>query len=179
MARADWDITGLGGIAIIDDGGSKRCQLSGNKLMLWNGRSNLADVQVASDYKFSNASSTIRGGCVVRSDATGNNSYRLHTSPSGSVRVHVIYKVVNGIWTTLGTVNSNQSASVYVKTRLRVDGWQLSVEEYINGAWVLLMAIEDTSHALVLGFSGIYNTTAPGYEAYSTIFDNVEIGEKE
>jgi len=175
MSKADWDITGTGGISIIDEGGSKRCRLSYNKLMLWNGCSSCTDSEVVADINILN-STNYRGGLVLRSNANGSTMYRLRIYGATSYRVYYIDKLVNGVNTTLGQVTSSQPYNTFVKTRFRVDGFQLSVEEWIDGAWELITMVEDTSQAITLGYCGLIGMSVNS--SYYITFDNIEINTK-
>ena len=79
--------------------------------------------------------------------------------------------------TVLGEVVSNHPYNTFVKTRFRVDDFQLSVEEWINGAWELITMVEDTSKAIVLGYCGLHGCSANS--SYYITFDNIEINKKE
>jgi hypothetical protein len=171
MSKINWDITGTGGQSVIDEGGSKRCQLTAMKQMLWNGRNNLTNSEIISDVKLSSSGN---GGLSLRSDASGNNCYRVRIN-YGAPRVYYVDKVVAGVATVLATVVSSQSWNIYVKTRFRVDGWQLSVEEWIGSTWVLLTTIEETSHQIASGYAGLLGLSAVGYYI---LFDNVAISER-
>lgn len=172
--KSNWNISGTGGCAVIDDGGSKRCQLSGIKLLLWNARSNLQDVEVKADFRvWLDNSTNNRGGMVLRSDALGNNCYRLLVY---GPRTYYIQKVVNGIATTLAQVASTQAYNIYVKTRFRIDGYQLSVEEYTGGQWNLVLMAQDSEQTFQSGYAGIHGQNVNS--SYSVVFDNVEISEK-
>jgi len=171
MAKTDWYITGAGGQAVIEQGGSKRCQLSGSKLMLWNGRNNLVNSEVIALILMGVDTNT-RGGLVLRSDLSANNCYRLRIFGQ---RTYYVQKVVGGIVTTLSTISSLQPYNIFVKTRFRVDGYQLSVEEYISGAWALVTVIIDTEQSILLGYAGLYGESVN--TSYSLLFDDVQISE--
>jgi len=171
MAKLNWDITGTGGQSVIDEGGSKRCQLSGIKQMLWNGRNNLANSEIICDSKLSSSGN---GGLSLRSDASGLNCYRLRIN-YGAPRMYYVDKVVAGVATVLASVASSQQWNVYVKTRFRIDGWQLSVEEWISNAWVLITTIEETSHQIASGYAGLLGLSTV---TYYILFDNVAISER-
>jgi len=176
MSKTDWDITGSGGISIIEEGGSKRCRLTGSKLLLWNGCSSCVDYDVVSDINIL-STTNYRGGLVLRCNAAGTTMYRLRLYGRNTAsRTYYIDKLVSGVNTVLGVVVSNQP-NVFVKTRFRVDGFQLSVEEWINGAWELITMIEDTSQAIVSGYCGIIGMSVN--TSYYITFDNVEINKKE
>jgi len=172
MAKTDWTITGSGGQAIVDEGGSKRCRLSGSKLMLWTGRSDLANSEVVASLLMGVDTNT-RGGLVLRSDPTALNCYRLRVY---GPRTYYVQKVVNGAITTLATIVSAQSYYSYIRTRFRVDEYQLSVEEWVGGVWVLVTAIEDTEQSLSQGRAGIYGESAS--TSYAVTFDEVAISER-
>jgi len=176
MSKSDWNITGTGGIAIIEAGGSKRCRLSYQKLMLWNGNSECVDYEVVADISISN-STNFRGGLVLRCNAAGSNMYRLRIYGASTYRTYYIDKLVNGVNTILGQVTSSHPYGTYVKTRFRVDGFQLSVEEYVNGAWELITMVEDTSQAIVSGYCGLHGCSVNS--GYYITFDNLEINKKE
>jgi len=171
MAKTDWYITGAGGQAVIDQGGSKRCQLSGSKLMLWNGRNNLANSEVIASILMAGDTNT-RGGLVLRSDLSNNNCYRLRIFGQ---RTYYVQKVVAGVVTTLSTAYSLQPYNIFVKTRFRVDGYQLSVEEYISGVWTLVTVIVDTEQSILLGYAGLYGESVN--TGYFLFFDDVQISE--
>ena len=176
MGKSDWDITGDGGISIIEEGGSKRCRLTHTKLMLWNGNSACADFEIIADVNVP-GTTNYRGGLVLRANATGTTMYRLRIYGRNTVsRTYYIDKLVNGVNTTLGSVISTQP-DIYVKTRFRVDGFQLSVEEWIDGAWEVITMVEDTSQAILSGYCGLIGMSANS--SYYITFDNVEINKKE
>ena len=173
MGLSNWNITQAGGQSIIDEGGSKRCRLSGSKLMLWNGRNNLANSEIVASILMAGDTNT-RGGLVLRSDVTGQNCYRLRIYGG---RTYYVQKVANGgIVTTLATAYSSQPYNVYVKTRFRVDGYQLSVEEYINNVWILVTVIADNEQSIASGYSGLYGENIN--TSYFITFDNIEINER-
>jgi len=172
MAKLDWNISGAGGQAVVDEGGSKRCRLSGYKLMLWNARNNLVNSEVVA-YVLMAVDTNTRGGLVLRSDATANSCYRLRVF---GPRTYYIQKVVNGTVTTLSTTVSSQPYNIYVKTRFRIDGYQLSIEEYTGGAWVQVAVIIDTEQSLASGYAGLYGESVN--TGYFVTFDNIEISER-
>ena len=176
MSKSDWDITGAGGIAIIEEGGSKRCRLSASKLMLWNGCSTCTDYEVIADINIG-SSTNYRGGLVLRANDSGTTMYRLRIYGAASYRTYYIDKLVNGVNTIIGQVTSIHPYFTYVKTRFRIDGFQLSVEEYVNGAWELITMVEDTSQAIISGYCGLHSCSATS--SYYITFDNIEINEKE
>lgn len=169
----DWYITGAGGQAIVSEGGSKRCRLTATKQMLWNGRSNLVNSEIVVQNLLNSNNGFAKGGLMLRSDLSGNNCYRLMISYS---RAYYIQKVVAGIVTTLAATYSTQSWNVYVKTRLRVDGWQLSVDDWINGAWVQVAVIIDTEQSVAQGYAGLFGASSNA--DYNVTFDDVAISER-
>ena len=177
MSKSDWIITGAGGIAIIEEGGSKRCCLSASKLMLWNGCSNYTDSEVIADISMG-VNTNYRGGLVLRSNEAGSTMYRLRAYGRNSTsRTYYIDKLVNGVNTILGSVISIQPYNVFVKTRFRVDEFQLSIEEWVDGAWKLMTMVEDTSQAILSGYCGLIGMSANS--SYYITFDNIEINKKE
>lgn len=180
MGISDWNITGPGGQSVVADGGSLRCVLSGKKLMLWNGNSSLADAQVSVEVKFSYRSTNayLLGGPVLRMDASGNNGYRdrIH-SYNSTTRRHRIERITDGIVTVLSYIDSvGRSYDEFVNTKFRADGWQLSVEEYIDGEWTLIGVIEDTNHSHTSGYAGLQGECVN--TSYQVYFDNIEISEE-
>jgi len=173
MAKIDWNITGIGGQAVVEDVGSMRCRLSGQKLMLWNGNNALTDSEVVAEYKLSSNSTNTSGGLLLRSTSTGLNCYRLRTT---SDRTHYIDKLVGGVVTVLGSVVSSQPWNQYIKTRFRIDGFQISIEEYFGGVWNLVSSAEDNEHTHASGYAGIFGSSVN--TSYSMLFDNVEISQK-
>jgi len=173
MAKINWDITGTGGQGIIIESGSKRCELSGTKLMLWNGKSNLANCEVIVESKLYGTAGYNQGGVTLRCNAVGNNCYQFIR---GYDKNCYIYKVVAGVVTQIAFVTTTFAWNTWVKTRVRIDGWQISVDEWIGGAWVQLMLIEETAHQFTTGYAGLVgtNTSVIG----SILFDNVEISER-
>ena len=171
MAKADWTITGSGGVGVVDYGGSMRCQLTTSKLMLWNGRNNLTDSEIIAEIRMGNNSNT-RGGLILRSNELASDCYRLRIY---GARIYYIDKIVSGILTSLSSVSSAQPWNIFVKTRFRVDGHQLSVEEYTGGQWNLIDVVEDTEKSHASGYAGLVGISVTGY---SLMFDNVEISEK-
>ena len=178
MAKSDWDISGPGGQSVIEMDGSKRCQLSGKKFMLWNGRSDLADGEVIATikpYLNENGGRQV-GGMLLRCDASVLNYYVFYAYGYTSYRKYYIYRVVNGVGTLLAQINSSYGYNIYVKTRFRVDGWQLSLEEYIGGVWNLITVIEDTDHSIITGYAGLIGSSYSS--GYFFLFDDIEISEK-
>lgn len=176
MSKSDWDITGIGGISIIDESGSKRCRLSHLKLMLWNGCSTCTDYEVSADINIG-SSTNYAGGLVLRSNVSGATMYRLRVYGAANYRTYYIDKIVSGVNTILGQVTSSHPHFTFVKTRFRVDGFQLSVEEWIDGAWELITMVEDTSQAIVSGYCGLIGMSTTS--SYFITFDNIEINKKE
>jgi len=173
MSKSDWDITGDGGIGIVEVGGSKRCRLTYRKLMLWNGNSGLTDHEVIVEIQMGSSTNT-RGGIVLRSNESGTTAYRLRMY---GPRTYYIQKVVDGAVTVLAIVGSSRAWNEFVKTRFKVDGFQLSVEEWDEGEWKLIASVEDTSQAVISGAAGLYGESVNS--DYYVTFDNVEIKEKE
>jgi len=171
--KTDWNITGTGGIAIIEETGSKRCQLSGIKELLWKDRNNLTDSEVIAEIKFLVGSSNERGGLLLRSNSAVQRCYRLLIYGN---RQYLIQRVIDGVITTLGQASSGQPYNIYIKTRFRVDGYQLSVEEYINGEWTLITMAQDSNQSLSEGYAGLFGVSVNS--GYSILFDNIEISEK-
>ncbi|MCK4328491.1 hypothetical protein KAX02_01485, partial [candidate division WOR-3 bacterium] len=176
-SKVDWQITGTGGISIIEEGGSKRCRLSASKLMLWKGCITCEDYEVAADINILHTTNS-RGGLVLRSNDAGSTMYRLRVYGKNTTqRTYYIDKIVDGVNTVLGEVISNHPYGTFVKTRFRIDGFQLSVEEWLNGAWELVTMVEDTSKAIVSGYCGLAGYSANS--SYYITFDNIEINKKQ
>ena len=171
MAKVDWTQSGSGSAAVINNGGSMRLQITNDKLLLWTARNNLANSQVVADI-YMGADTNTRGGLVLRSDGTINNCYRLLIY---GPRTYYIQKVVAGVATTLLVITSTLAWNVYAKTRFTVDGYQLSVEEYINGNWVFVGMVDDLSQARASGYAGL---TGANVSSYYEMLDNVEIRER-
>ena len=177
MSKVNWDITGTGGISIIEEGGSKRCRLSASKLMLWNGCSTCTDYEIAADINILHTTN-YRGGLVLRANEAGSTMYRLRIYGRNTTsRTYYIDKLVDGVNTVLGEVISNHPYGTFIKTRFRIDDFQLSVEEWINGAWELVTMVEDTSKAIVSGYCGLHGCSANS--SYYITFDNIEINKKQ
>lgn len=172
--KSDWTITGDGGISIVENTGSKRCMLSASKQMLWKDRNNLGDCEIIADVKFLVGSTNERGGMLLRSNSAIQRCYRLFIYGN---RNYMIQRVIDGVVTTLGQANSSQASNIFIKTRFRVDGYQLSVEEYINGEWTLILTAQDTTQALTEGYAGLFGASVNS--GYNILFDNCSIGEKE
>jgi hypothetical protein len=177
MAKSDWIIGGAGGQSVITIDGSHRLQLSGFKHMLWNGRDDLANSEVIALIKpYANENSgRQKGGGLLRCDASILNYYQVICAAYTSYRLYRIYRIVNGVSTLLSQVTSYQGYNIYVKTRFRIDGWQISIDEYSGGEWHLITTIEDTDHSIVSGYAGLIATNYNGN--YSFIYDDVQIGE--
>lgn len=176
--KSDWLITGAGGQSVINVDASMRCQLSGTKYMLWNARNNLTDCECIATIKpYTNQNSgQQRGGMLLRTDDVIMNYYRLLVYYYTSYRTYYIHRVINGVATLLSQVISYQGYNIHIKTRFRIDGWQLSVEEYLSNEWKLITAIEDTDHTVVSGYVGLCGINAN--TAYSVLFDDCSISEK-
>jgi len=171
--KSDWTITGTGGQAVIDEGGSKRCQLTAQKTMLWNGRNNLLNAEIIGQIKVG-SNANYAGGFLLRCDSSCNNAYNLRVSANGSVKIYYIYRILNGVWTSLAISNSSEQYGVYTKVRFRVDGNQISVEEWITGVWNLIQLVTD-NYVTVAGYAGLRGDSSAGY---SVQFDNIEVNEK-
>ena len=172
--KSQWLIQGTGGQSIIDEGGSKRCQLTLAKWMLWNERNDLLNAEIIGSIKLYNTSSWNRGGFLLRCDSSCNNAYYLRITSNGAVKVYYLYRILNGVWTMLTSSNSSESPTVYTKVRFRVDGNQISIEEYVTGEWNLIQLITD-DYITVAGYVGLRGDCGSGY---SVLFDNIEISEK-
>lgn len=175
MVKTDWIIDGPGGAAVVDFQGSMRLQIEKTKYLLWKGRSDLANSEVIAEVRLQNTHHYCRCAMILRSDLSHNNYYRLRIY-GATGRLYYVDKIVSGITTQIGYVYSSTSYSQFTKTRFRIDDWQISVEEYVSGAWVPKITIEETSHALAQGYAGIGGLSqTTGYHPY---FDNVEIAER-
>jgi len=176
--KSDWILSGSGGQSVIDIGGSKRLQLSGSKQMLWNGRDNLANSEVIALIKpYTNENGgRQRGGMLLRCDSSILNYYQVICYAYTNYRTYYIYRVINGVATLLSQVTSYQAYNIYQKTRFRIDGWQLSIDEYSSGQWNLITTIEDTDHSITSGYAGLIGANYNG--SYSFLFDDVQIGER-
>lgn len=175
--KSDWDISGTGDFGIVEDADSKRLQLSGQKLCLYNGRNNLLNAEIIVDVKLgSRYAPYTKGGVVHRCDASSDNCYYFCVAGSGGTnRMYYIYRIISGIATQLAFALSTQPYYQYVKTRFRIDEKQLSIEEYIEGNWKLILLLED-GFITAAGYSGFKATHTD--TSYYILFDNVEIGEK-
>ena len=174
MSKSDWEISGTGGLSIVNDDGSKRWRLAGKKQMLWNEESVGTDYEVVADIQMAN-SFYAQGGLLLRSNLSGESGYRLLIHGNGLY--YYIQKMESGNATTLGQLERTRDPNAYIKTRFRIDGWQLSVEEYINSEWVLLMVVDDTSESFACGYFGLYGNSIDS--RFNITFDNVEINKKE
>lgn len=173
MAKINWDISGEGGFAIVSMGGSARCQLVGVKTLLYNGRTDFGNCEVVGEYRQQSSSSNCRGMLVLRSDADMSNCYRLVIF---GPRLYYVQKAVDGTVTTLATLNSTQSWDIYLPTRFRADGFQLSVDEYAGGEWVNVITVLDNESSHIAGRVGIGGVSVAGYHG---LFDNVTLGERQ
>lgn len=174
MAKADWNITGSGGMSVVSDAGSNRLQLQAVKLVLYNGNSSLLNAEIIADIKMYSASANQGAGFVLRSNPTGDDCYFLRINGNGYVRTYSIYRMVSGTSILLTTINSTQLPGIYVRTRFRIDGDQISVEEYLSGEWVLITLVSDT----VITSPGYAGLRSNGVSGYWIQYDNIEIGEK-
>lgn len=175
MGKSDWDISGPGGQAIVDESGSMRCQLSGEKHMTWNGNVALTDSEVITEIKLYSTNGYSRAGPMLRADEDCENGY-FCMARGYATKYYFVYKIVDGIKTQLAAWTSEFASSLYTKIRFRIDGYQLSLEEWKEGAWVVMGIIEDTSQAHPSGRAGLRAESHTG--AYYGLFDNIEIGEK-
>jgi len=177
MAKTNWNISGIGGQAVIIESGSKRCELSGTKLMLYNGASSLTNCQLIADIKLYGAAGYNQGGIIFRSNAAGTNGYAFIRSYIGGIGKNCyVYKIVDGVWTQIAFATTTFAYTDWVRTRVRMDGWQISVDEWISGAWSQLKLIEETTHQHASGYIGLIGTSTN--VVGSILFDNVDIGEK-
>lgn len=174
MGKSDWDINGPGGQGIIDDAGSMRCQLTATKNMTWNGDVALTDSEVITEIKLNSTNGYSRVGPVLRADETCENGYFCLAYGYATKRYY-IFKVVDGVKTQLAYFVSEFASSLYTKIRFRIDGYQLSIEEWKEGDWVVIGIIEDTDETHPSGRAGLRGESLTTYYG---LFDNVEIGEK-
>ena len=182
MGLSDWNISGDGGQSIVNVDDSMRCILTYKKLMLYNGRSDLNDSEVT----FSIKGYTIHpgfyraiGGSVLRMDSDGLNGYKIvvgirFSSPN---RMYSVYRVVNGVATLLNQIPSLSAYNEYIKTRIRIDGWKISIHEWdtVTSLWKLIALEEDDLHSFSSGYAGIIGDSLA---TYSVSFNNIEIKEK-
>ena len=178
MAKNNWDISGDGGQSVVIESGSKRCELDGKKLMLYNGASSLADCELTTDIKLYGTAGYCQGGVILRADAEGNNGYVFERSyvGTGGGKSYLIWKIVNGVWTQLSYILTDFTWATWVRTRVRIDGWQISVDEWVSGEWSQIMLLEETSHQHTSGYIGLIGTSTNAIG--SILYDNVDIGEK-
>ena len=173
MAKSNWDISGVGGQGVIIESGSKRCELSGKKLMLYNGTPSLVNCELIADIKLYGTAGYNEGGIILRSDGTENNGYRFRRAYNNKCYLE---KIVSGVVTQLAYVTTDFAWTEWVRTRVRIDGWQISVDEWIDGEWSQLMLVEETTHQHVSGYIGLIGTNT-NYIG-SILYDNVDISEK-
>lgn len=172
--KSQWLIQGTGGQSVVDEGGSKRCQLTLTKWMLWNERNNLLNSEIIGLIKLGQNSNNVLGGFLLRCDSSCNNAYYLRITSNGSVKVYYLYRIVNGTWTMLTSSNSSEIATVYTKVRFRVDGNQISIEEWVMGAWQLIQLVTD-GYVTAAGYAGLRGDSGAGY---TVLFDDISIEEK-
>uniref|UniRef100_A0A6M3KIN5 Uncharacterized protein n=1 Tax=viral metagenome TaxID=1070528 RepID=A0A6M3KIN5_9ZZZZ len=170
--KTDWTITGVGGQAVVAEGGSMRCQLTGYKMMLWSARNNLVNAEVIGSVKLY-ASANAVAGFVLRCDVTGDNAYLLRIVGYSPKR-YMLYRIVAGVYTLLGQADSVEPQGVYTTIRFRVDGDQVSVEEKILGTWNLIKVCTD-GYITAGGYAGLKNESVSGYYAW---YDDVTIQER-
>lgn len=173
MGKLDWDISGPDYYLIKKIEDSWRCVIYGKMLFLWNGRNDLRDSQIILERKHSASRRESAGGMVLRANASGDTAYRFRMC--GDRRCY-IEKVVNGVVTTLNYEETEQPWDEYVKYRFRVDGFQLSVHEWVSGEWQLLMFVDDLTQAITQGYAGFFGDN--DNTSYRMYFDNVEIRER-
>ena len=146
--------------------------------MLYNGATSLIDCELIVDIKLYGTPGYCQGGVIFRSNAEGTNGYafiRSHVGVGGGKACYV-YKIVDNVWTQLTYVTTTFTWDVWVRTRVRMDGWQISIDEWIDGAWSQLKLIEETTHQHALGYIGLIGTSTNAIG--SILFDNVDIGVK-
>lgn len=169
--RTDWSLIGTGTLSIVTDAGSKRASLNGLLTCLWNGNPLLTDSYIIGDLKFgSNASPSLNGGFILHANSTAASCYRLYIT---ALRNYVVQKVINGNAQNLVTFQSSQAYNDYIKTRFKIIGHQITVEEYVAGQWNLVCAAIDNDTQLASGYAGFFDS---GYAGYNILFDNIEIG---
>lgn len=168
--KADWIITGIGGQSVIEHTGSKRCQLSGGKYLLWKGRTDFDNVEIIAEILMGVPHSRTKGGLLLRMSETLQDGYRLMIVYP---RTFYIQKMTDGAITTLATAESPSAWNIYAKTRFRVDEWQLSVDEFHNGVWQNIIVAIDTSESIASGYAGIFGESYS--TAYYLLLDNVVI----
>lgn len=174
MAKTDWDIGGDGGQSIAAVGESLCCELSGIKWILWNGNSGLTDAEIIADIRLYGTNGYNQGGLLLRSGADPTwNCYRFRRKYKNLCYIDVI---VNGVVTQLAYATTNFTYDQWIRTRFRMDGWQISVDEWYASAWQQLMLIEETGNHHLSGYVGLMGTNT--HTVGSVLFDNVEIAEK-
>lgn len=173
--RTDWTITGVGLVTIINDEISNRCQLSYNTNMTWNGNNQLVNCEIIADVKVTDPRAAYsRAALVLRSDISILNCYLLlFDSPN----IYYLCRIVNGVSTILFTFHSTFDYNVFRTIRFRIDGYQLSVHEYINGSWVQSILLVDNNQTLVSGKVGISNW-GQSTNSLTVLFDNVNINQR-
>lgn len=174
--RSDWNILGNGLVTIINDGVSYRCQISNNTTMLWNGNQQLTNCEIISDVKMIDfVANRSNGGLILRSDAGSvlSNCYWLFiTSPNK----YTLYRTVSAQATLLATYNSLIDYNVFRTIRFRIDGFTISVDEYINGSWVNRILVVDNVQTLTAGRAGVCGWS--GSASYNILFDNININQR-
>lgn len=175
MSYLDWDIYGSGVQSVVDVEGSKRVKLAGLEWMLYNGEAALVDSEIIADIRRYDVIQYSEGGLLLRSDVNLLNCYYLQRSidPSDS---YLLTKVVAGVRTDLWTSPTGHAPEDWVRVRFRADGWQISVHEWIDGAWDGKVLVEDTGQSHASGYAGLFGANAD--PTGSLLFDNVEIAVK-
>lgn len=177
MARTDWDIYGTGLQSIVDVDGSLRCQLAGLEWMLYNGVIDLGDSQIIADMRRYGDYSVSQGGLLLRADATLENCYYLQRQVVAPGDGYRLTRHVDTVMTILWQGSLGHAPEDWVRVRFRIDGWQLSVYEWVAGEWSEVVLVNDLDEAHVSGYVGLFglNTNNP---AGMMLYDNIEIAEK-
>lgn len=176
MSYADWDFYGPDDQLLIDHQGSMRCQLAGLKWMLYNGTPALVDSEIIADIRRYGVMGSSRGGLVLRFDVDLMNCYYLERDLVGGSDGYFLRKLVAGVRTLLWSGAMGHAAEDWARVRFRIDGWHLSVHEWINGDWQGKALVEDLTQAHASGYAGLLG--ANDDLNASVLFDNIEIAVK-
>lgn len=174
MSRINWDIYGLGLQSIVNVDGSMRCQLAGLEWMLYNGDVALEDSQIIADIRRYGNYTYSQGGLILRSDVDLMNCYYFQREPNDDYR---LTRHVGGAFTILWTGSLGHTPDQWARLRFRIEGWQLSVYEWVAGAWSEVVIVSDLVQAHTSGYVGLFGANS-AQPTGMMLFDNIEVAKK-
>jgi hypothetical protein len=173
VAKANWNIVGTGSYGLSIDtpsGTGKSLQIVPVLYLLYNGKTNITNAEMV---WWGKLKSTAVNAVLLRNQGllNTNNCYLLICN----VNTATLYRRVAGALTAMTTVAISFS-NVWKKFRMRVKGYDFTLELWDGASWNLIMSATDTLSQFANGVSGIGGFYVSG--DYIALFDDVEVGEE-